>query len=125
MATKQDNLREEVRFRLLRLLNENPEMSQRDLARAVGVSNGGVHYVINALVDKGLLKLSNFSAAEDKRRYAYLLTPKGVEEKTRLTRRFVLRKMAEYKALQAEIEEINAELLSGEDNNAVRILIGK
>ncbi|SNS28735.1 MarR family EPS-associated transcriptional regulator [Antarctobacter heliothermus] len=124
MVTKQDKFREEVRFRLLRLLNENPEMSQRELARAVGVSNGGVHYVINALVSKGLLKLSNFTAAEDKRRCAYLLTPKGVEEKARLTRRFVLRKMAEYEALQAEIEEIKADL-SDEDNRAIRSLIGK
>lgn len=124
MVTKQDSLREEVRFRLLRLLSENPEMSQRELARAVGISNGGVHYVINALIDKGFLKLSNFTSAEDKRRYAYLLTPKGVEEKVRLTRRFVLRKMAEYEALRAEIEEIQADL-SDHDLCAIRSLIGK
>lgn len=124
MVTKQDSLREEVRFRLLRLLSENPEMSQRELARAVGISNGGVHYVINALVDKGFLKLSNFTAAEDKRRYAYLLTPKGVEEKVRLTRRFVLRKMAEYEALRAEIEEIKADL-PDHDLRAIRSLIGE
>lgn len=123
MVTKQDSLREEVRFRLLRLLSENPEMSQRELARAVGISNGGVHYVINALVDKGFLKLSNFTSAEDKRRYAYLLTPKGVEEKVRLTRRFVLRKMAEYEALRAEIEEMQADL-SDHDLRAIRSLIG-
>lgn len=124
MVTKQDSLREDVRFRLLRLLNNNPEMSQRELARAVGVSTGGVHYVLNALVDKGFIKLSNFTAAEDKRRYAYLLTPKGVEEKIRLTRRFVLRKMAEYEALRAEIEEIGADL-SERDLRAIRNLIGE
>jgi EPS-associated MarR family transcriptional regulator len=124
MVTKQDSLREEVRFRLLRLLSENPEMSQRELARAVGISNGGVHYVINAFVDNGFLKLSNFTSAEDKRRYAYLLTPKGVEEKVRLTRRFVLRKMAEYEALRAEIEEMQADL-SDHDLCAIRSSIGE
>ncbi|MBC7180625.1 MAG: winged helix-turn-helix transcriptional regulator, partial [Roseovarius sp.] len=70
MATQRDKLREDVRFRILRLLQENPEMSQRDLARAVGVSTGGIHYVLSALLDKGLIKLGNFTAAEDRRRYA-------------------------------------------------------
>ena len=110
MLTKQDSLRVEVRFRLLRLLSENPEMSQRELARSAGISNGGVHYVINALVDKGFLKLSNFTAAEDKRRYAYLLTPKGVEEKVRLTRIFIAIKTAEYEAIRAELEELFREI---------------
>ena len=109
MKTQRDKLREDVRFRVLRLLMDNPEMSQRELARAVGVSTGGVHYVLNALAEKGMLKLANFTAAEDKRRYAYQLTPKGIAEKARLARRFMLRKMAEYEALKAEIEEIGAE----------------
>lgn len=121
---RQDNLHEDVRFRLLRLLHENPEMTQRQLARAVGVSNGGIHFVIKALVDKGFLKLSNFTAAQDKRRYAYLLTPKGAEEKVRLTRRFILRKMAEYAALRDEIEQITAEL-SEQDQRELSELIGE
>ena len=66
MTTQRDRLREDVQFRILRLLQDNPEMSQRDLAKAVGVSTGGIHYVLNALLDKGLLKLGNFTAAEDK-----------------------------------------------------------
>ena len=110
MVTKQDNLRDEVRFRLLRLLSENPEMSQRELARAVGISTGGVHYVINALVDKGFIKLSNFTAAEDKRRYAYLVTRKGIEEKIKLTRIFIAIKTAEYEAISAELEELFREI---------------
>lgn len=77
MTTQRDKLREDVQFRILRLLQDNPEMSQRDLAKAVGVSTGGIHYVLNALLDRGLLRLGNFTAAEDKRRYAYVLTPKG------------------------------------------------
>lgn len=89
-------------------------MSQRDLARAVGVSTGGVHYVLGALLEKGLVKLGNFSAAEDKRRYAYVLTPKGIAAKADLTKRFLARKMAEYDLLKAEIEAVVADLPQGE-----------
>lgn len=110
MAGQKDKLREDAQFRILRLLHENPEMSQRELAREVGISAGGVHYVVNALVGKGLIKLGNFTAAEDKRRYAYMLTPKGIAAKADLTRRFLERKMAEYDALRAEIEAICAEI---------------
>lgn len=85
-------------------------MSQRELAEAVGVSVGGIHYVLNALVDKGLVKLGNFTAAEDKRRYAYVLTPKGITQKALLTRAFLLRKMEEYEALKHEIEALQVEM---------------
>ena len=110
MTTQRDKLREDVKFRILRLLQDNPEMTQRELAKEVGVSTGGIHYVLNALVEKGMLKLSNFTAAKDKRRYAYKLTPQGIAEKARLTRRFMIRKLAEYEALKAEIEEVGADL---------------
>lgn len=85
-------------------------MSQRDLAAAVGISTGSAHYVVKALVDKGLLRLGNFTASEDKRRYAYVLTPKGVAARAALTRRFLLRKMAEFELLKTEIEEIRSSL---------------
>lgn len=110
MTTERNKLREDVQFRILRILQENPEMSQRDLAKAVGVSTGGIHYVLNALVEKGLLKLSNFTAAVDKRRYAYVLTPAGIAAKSALTRKFLIRKIAEYEALKAEIEDVRGEL---------------
>lgn len=110
MAGQQDKLREDAQFRILRLLHSNPEMSQRELAKAVGISAGGVHYVLNALLEKGLVKFGNFTAAEDKRRYAYVLTPKGIRTKADLTRRFLARKMAEYEALRDEIESIRSEL---------------
>ena len=110
MTTQRDKLREDVKFRILRLLQDNPEMTQRELAKEVGVSTGGIHYVLNALVEKGMLKLSNFTAAKDKRRYAYKLTPQGIAEKARLTRRFMIRKLAEYEALKAEIEEVRSDL---------------
>jgi EPS-associated MarR family transcriptional regulator len=114
MTTQRDKLREDVQFRILRLLQDNPEMSQRDLAKAVGVSTGGIHYVLNALLDKGLLKLGNFTAAEDKRRYAYVLTRKGIAAKADLTKRFLVRKMAEYELLKAEIDEVRGDLSDAE-----------
>lgn len=110
MTTQRDKLREDVQFRILRLLQDNPEMSQRDLAKLVGVSTGGIHYVLNALLKKGLIKLGNFTAAEDKRRYAYMLTRKGIATKADLTKRFLARKMAEYELLKAEIEDVGSDL---------------
>jgi EPS-associated MarR family transcriptional regulator len=110
MTSKRTNMQEDTHFRVLRFLQENPEMSQRELAVAVGVSVGGVHYVLNALIDKGLVKLGNFTAAEDKRRYAYVLTPKGIARKAALTRAFLVRKMKEYEALKEEIETLQVAL---------------
>lgn len=110
MSAQRDNLREDVKFRILRLLQDNPEMSQRELAQAVGISTGRVNYVLNALIEKGLLKLGKFTSAEDKRRYAYVLTPQGLVERARLTRLFMIRKMAEYEALKAEIDAVRADL---------------
>lgn len=110
MTSTRAKLQEDTHFRVLRLLQENPEMSQRELAEAVGVSVGGIHYVLNALIDKGLVKLGNFTAAEDKRRYAYILTRKGLAEKAEITRRFLRRKMEEYEALRVEIDTLQAEM---------------
>jgi len=108
MTSKRTKLQEDTHFRVLRLLQENPEMSQRELAAAVGVSVGGIHYVLNAMIEKGQVKLGNFTAAEDKRRYAYLLTRKGLADKGTLTRKFFARKMQEYKALKAEIDALKS-----------------
>jgi EPS-associated MarR family transcriptional regulator len=76
----------------------------------VGISSGGAHYVLSALIEKGLIKLGNFSASEDKRRYAYILTPTGLAEKAAITKRFLARKIEEYEALKAEIEELQDEI---------------
>lgn len=110
MSVRHKGMQEDVRFRIMRLLEENPEMSQRELAQAAGVSVGGVNYVLNALIGKGFVKLGNFTAAKDKRRYAYVLTPKGLAEKAAITRRFLARKMVEYEVLKAEIEELQQEV---------------
>jgi len=115
MAGQRSKAQEDVRFRVLRLLQENPEMSQRDIASAVGISVGGVHYCLNALIEKGMIKLGNFSAAQDKRRYAYILTPKGLSERATLTSRFLKRKMEEYEALKEEIDALQNEMELGAD----------
>ena len=106
MTTQRDKLRQDVQFRILRLLQDNPKMSQRELAKAVGLSTGGIHYVLSALLAKGLLKIENSTTAEDKRRYAYLLTRRGMAAKADLTKRFLVRKMADYELLKAEIDEV-------------------
>ena len=110
MSSKNQAKAEDVRFRVLRLLEENPTASQREIAKALGISLGGVNYCLNALIEKGFVKMRNFQGAEDKRKYMYLLTPKGVAEKAALTGRFLARKMREYEALKAEIEAVRKEM---------------
>ena len=110
MTSKRNRLREDTHFRVLRLLQEKSEMSQRELAEAVGISVGGIHYVLNALIDKGLVKLGNFTAAKDRRRYAYVLSPKGIARKAAMTRAFLVRKMEEYEALRDEISALREEI---------------
>ncbi len=110
MSEQTTGLREEARLRILRLLEQNPELSQRDLASKTGISTGSTHYVLRSMVSEGLVKLGNFSGAADKRRYAYVLTPRGLSEKTALTRLFLLRKRAEFEALKAEIGALESEM---------------
>ena len=100
---------QEAHFRVLRLLEGNPQMNQRDLAAAAGVSLGKTNYCINALLDKGLIKVQNFKSNKRKLAYAYLLTPAGIAEKATLTQRFLNRKMEEYDALRAEIDQLKQE----------------
>ena len=102
-------LSEEVRYKLLKLLEPNPHLSQREVARKLGISLGKVNYCLNALVDKGWIKAANFKNSSNKTAYMYLLTPRGLEEKARVTARFLQIKMREYEALRAEIEQIRDE----------------
>ena len=108
------------RLELLKLLQDQPQMSQRDLARAMGVSLGKANYCLKALMEKGLVKLGNFRRNPDKREYAYLLTPAGLEEKTRITMSFLRRKLAEYEALEKEIEQLRGELKNRRIQSGVR-----
>jgi EPS-associated MarR family transcriptional regulator len=103
-------LDEETRFRLLRLLQANPELSQRQLAGALGVSVGKVNYCLRALLEKGLVKVRNFRDSQNKLAYAYYLTPKGAEAKVRATAAFLKRKLREYQKIEQEIEQLKREV---------------
>ncbi len=108
------------RLELLKLLQQQPQMSQRDLAQAMGVSLGKANYCLKALMEKGLVKFGNFRRNPDKREYAYLLTAAGLEEKTRITMSFLRRKVAEYEALEKEIEQLRGELKTRRIQSDVR-----
>lgn len=101
---------DDAQLALLRLLNEQPELSQRDLAHALGLSLGKTHYVLHALLDRGLVKVSNFRRNDSKLGYAYFLTPAGLGEKMRMTRNFLARKEAEFERLRGAIAALRAEV---------------
>ena len=99
----------DIRLDLLRKLEINPECTQRDLSREMGVSLGKVNYCMKKLTEKGWIKLTNFSHNPNKLSYMYLLTSEGIEEKTRLTFSFLKRKVIEYEILKKEINELKLE----------------
>lgn len=109
---------EDARYRIMRLIEANPDISQRRLARELGISIGGVNYCLRALVERGLVKMERFRTSDTKMSYAYILTARGMTEKARITRDFLARKMAEYEALREEIESIREELGEGVDKTA-------
>jgi EPS-associated MarR family transcriptional regulator len=105
-------LSEENRYKLLKLLHENPEMNQRQIASELGLSLGKVNFCVKALVEKGWVKVGNFRRNPNKKAYCYLLTLKGIEEKSMVTMRFLERKHKEYEKLKREIEELEVEARS-------------
>ena len=109
MASRREEHQEDVRLRVMRLIDENSEMSSRQIADKVGIANGSAYYVLTALVKKGFVKLENFKNSQRKGQYSYLLTPKGIREKSLLTHRFIGRKRQEFDALRAEIESLEEE----------------
>jgi len=102
-------LTDEVRYKLLKLVEANPALNQRGLARELGISLGKVNFCLHALIDKGLVKASNFKNSHNKRSYLYVLTPQGVEDKARVTVRFLRNKQAEFEALKQEIAALQIE----------------
>ena len=100
-------------YRLLRLLQAQPGLSQRDLARELGASLGKINYCLRALVEKGLLKIESFRKSGNRKAYAYLLTPRGIANKTRMTRRFLQHKQQAYEALREEIDLLRRETEGG------------
>jgi EPS-associated MarR family transcriptional regulator len=103
-------LTDEVRYKLLGLLEANPKLSQRDVARELGVSLGKVNYCLRLLMEKGLIKAINFKNSKNKVAYMYLMTPRGIEEKAGVTLRFLQRKVREYEELGADIERIRQDV---------------
>jgi len=103
-------LSEEDRYKLLKLLHDNPEMNQRQIASAMDLSLGKANFCLRALVEKGWVKMGNFSKSKNKKGYVYLLTLKGIEEKALVTFKFLQRKQHEYKELQKEIEVLQQEV---------------
>ena len=102
----------ESHYKVLKILEQNPQISQRELAKELNVSLGKVNYCVKALMDKGLVKAKNFKNSSNKRAYFYVLTPKGIEAKARISVRFLQRKIEEYETLRIEIEELKAEVES-------------
>ena len=101
---------QEIHLKVLRHLEEKPDVTQRELAEALGVSLGKANYCLKALINKGLVKAENFKNSANKRAYLYLLTPKGMETKARISVRFLQRKMEEYETLKLEIEQLKTEM---------------
>jgi EPS-associated MarR family transcriptional regulator len=110
MTSRQAKLQEDTYFRVMRILQENPDLTQRELAEKLGISVGGLNYCLKALMEKGLVKMKNFANSKNKFGYVYVLTPTGMAEKAAITHRFLQRKMDEYEALKAEIEALRSEV---------------
>lgn len=115
MTSRQAKIQEDTHLRIMRILQDNPDLTQRELAGRLGMSVGGLNYCLNALIDKGFVKMANFSKSKNKFKYVYLLTPQGIAEKVALTSLFLKRKMEEYDALKVEIEALKLE--AGEVQN--------
>jgi len=113
-------LSDEIRYHILRELERDPQLSQRKLAKNLGVSVGKTNFCLRALVDKGLVKVQNFRRSGNKLAYAYQLTPRGIADKARMTRLFLRIKLREYESLQSEIEELRREAARTEPSNGSR-----
>jgi EPS-associated MarR family transcriptional regulator len=120
MKSRQAQIQEDTYFRVMRILEENPDLTQRELAEKLGVSVGGLNYCLKALMDKGWVKMQNFQNSKNKFKYVYLLTPQGIAERVALTSRFLDRKMQEYEALKAEIESLHQDVQQAGKQDALK-----
>ena len=110
---------QENHLKVLRHLEDNPSVTQRELAEALGISLGKTNYCLKTLINKGMVKAKNFKNSANKRAYLYILTPKGIEAKARISVRFLQRKVEEYEALRIEIEQLKIELKSNEESQSI------
>ncbi len=101
--------REDLHFKVLHLLESRPALSQREIAEEVGVSLGAVNFCVKALIAKGHIKLANFKASKNKLGYVYVLTPSGIANRARLAVCFIERKVAQYEAIRAELDQLRSE----------------
>ena len=120
MTSRQAQIQEDTYFRVMRILQENPDLTQRELAEKLGVSVGGLNYCLKALMDKGWVKMQNFQNSKNKFKYVYLLTPQGIAERVALTSRFLDRKMQEYESLKAEIESLHQDVQQSGKTDSLR-----
>jgi len=104
------SMKSDFTYKVIKLIERNPEISQRELSRELGISLGKTNYCVKALMDKGWIKARNFKNSQNKLAYSYLLTPKGMREKTNVASQFLKRKLVEYDALQREIESLRKEV---------------
>jgi len=109
-VTATDQLENEEALHIIRAIDATPELSQRELSSRLGISLGKVNFLLNALIDKGLVKVENFKKSNNKIAYLYNLTPRGIEEKTRMTYHFLRRKTREYEQLEQEIRQLQKEV---------------
>ena len=109
------HLSDDLRYRLLKHLAEQPQASQRQLSEILGVSVGSLNYCVNALIARGWVKATNFRNSHNKLAYAYLLTPSGIEAKTRIAMRFLQRKLEEHEALEQEIAQLRSEVAAAQE----------
>ena len=110
MASRRKEHQEDAKLRVIHMISSNPQMTSRELAKKVGISNGSAYYLLTSLIDKGFVKLSNFKENSQKTKYSYLLTPKGIREKSLATSKFLVRKKKEYELLRKEIIELERDL---------------
>ena len=110
MASRRKELQEDAKLRVLQIISEHAQMTSRELAQKVGISNGSAYYLLTSLIDKGFVKLTNFKENSHKVKYSYLLTPKGIREKSLITSKFLVRKKQEYELLKKEITELERNL---------------
>mgnify|MGYP001177018077 CR=1 FL=1 len=103
-------INQELEYRVLKILEQQPDLTQRQLAEQLGVSLGKTHYLVKSLIDVGWVKFDNFQRSDNKWGYAYLLTPMGIVEKAAITARFLVRKQQEHVKLQEEIAQLQEEL---------------
>lgn len=117
MASSRKEHRDEARLQIMRIIAECPSATTRHIANRVGISNGSAHYVLNALIEKGFVKVENFSRSADRRKYIYVLTPEGLSEKLSLTYRFIKRKRQEFDALKEELRSLEREARFASDRD--------